>query len=148
LAVYVLAVVAFAVMLYLSFRTLGIATVTPEQGGPLLERLCTSVAAGIEEIAIGLTSRVGEGNDSVDMAREGRKRLAMYEQQMARLDGDGCDNSLLERRDSLASAVDTLAWACRMAESPHYGDSSALQRAVRALSADALTLMGQAVARK
>jgi hypothetical protein len=145
LAVYVLAVVAFAVMLYLSFRTLGMAPVSPEQGAPLLERLCTTVAAGVQEIATGLTSAAGEG--AGDVARDGRKRLTGYEQQMARLDVEDCDPGLLRRRDGLSSAVETLSWACRMAESPHYHDTAALQRAVHALAADALTLTGQ-VARK
>jgi len=137
-AVYVIAVAAFAVMLYVSFRSLAMEPAGGGDGGVAMEKLLARVIVGAQEVAtsLALTELAGpvEGEDPLTAgARSGRKRMTGYEQQMSRLDIPTLSPDLAEARDLVAAAVEDLSWACRMAESVSYGENVGLQNGAAGL---------------
>ncbi|MFN2569253.1 MAG: hypothetical protein ABR564_06595 [Candidatus Dormibacteria bacterium] len=142
MAVYVIAVAAFAVMLYASFRSLAMQPAGGADHAAALGSLVDNVASGSRDVANNLALTELSGHLEVDDAltagaRAGRKRLAAYEQQLARVEGGEAGPELRRARDLVASAVEDLSWACRLVESPGYSDSGGLQEAASGLAGHA-----------
>lgn len=139
MAIYVVAVVVFAVILYVSFRSLAMQPASGAANSSALETLLDTVAAGTLQVATSLTlteiASGAEGDDPLAAgARSARRRLAGYEQAMARFEPRRISPPLLEARDLLSAGVEDLGWACRMVESAGYRESAGLHDAVDALS--------------
>lgn len=138
MAVYVLAVLTCAAVLWISFRALAMQPAADDPGGEALRRLLAGVAAGslaaLEQLDAALGPPPPEGDDPlVAVGRAGRRRMAGYEQQLERIDGDSADGALPAARDLLAGVVEATGWACRLAESGGVRDNAGLRAALSEL---------------
>lgn len=138
MAVYVLAVLTCAAVLYISFRALAMQPAADDPGGEALRRLLAGIVAGswasLEQLESAAGPSPPEGDDPlVAAARAGRRRMAGYEQQLERIDGDSADGALLAARDLLGAAVEATGWACRLAESGSVRANAGMRAAMNQL---------------
>ena len=106
--VYVVTLVVIAVILLASYRALGTTTVSDDDVDKFVGNVHEWVkadAGGLEFLA----SADSPSDADIEAARNVRKKLAGYQQQLNRLLEDG-------ERSQLSLAIEALGWACRMVE--------------------------------
>lgn len=133
MVIYILTFVVFAAILLFSYRALGGEPASPDA----VERFFENVVDWVREDAstlgaLGLGQPIDE--ETVESARNVRKKLAGYQQQLARLDPDEPkDSDEHSARATLSRAIESLGWACRMVEAGSYQINPAVREATASL---------------
>jgi hypothetical protein len=124
--VYVATLAIVALVLVGSYRALG-SSVPSETDVALfvtnVHRWVGEAAERLTFIEIGSTPT----DDDVETARDVRKKLSGYQQQLNRL------IESQDERDPLSLAIESLGWACRMIETGSYQVNSGVRDAAREL---------------
>ena len=133
--VYVIVIAALVVLLIVSFRALsGGEVLTESDYHTVLVSLATFTDQRREELSAALAAG-RPSRDAIDPAVEtagaARKKLAGYQQQLARFE-TGAERHEAAR-GLLSAAIEDLGWACRMVEPGTYWDNPGIQEAVAAL---------------
>jgi len=149
MAVYVVVVVVLVVLLVASFRALsGGEELTEEDFRRVLVSLTDFTSARSAELALALTGPPPPGdaaNPAAEVAAAARKKLAGYQQQLARF-GRAAD-PLGSAQALLSAAIEGLGWACRMVEPGTYWDHPGIQDAVAVLSRHSNRCLDEVTAR-
>lgn len=139
---YVIVLVAVVAVLYGSFRALGGGDPVPaDDYRTVLRRIAAFTEERATELAVAIEAPPVAGpapapDPLTEAAGGARKRLAGYQQQLARLEPDagGDEHEVLQSaRSLLSAAIEDLGWACRMVEQGTFRDNFGVQRAVAAL---------------
>ncbi|MFN2451515.1 MAG: hypothetical protein ABR541_04100 [Candidatus Dormibacteria bacterium] len=133
--VYAVVIAALVGLLIISFRALsGGEVLTEADYHTVLVSLADFTSQRREELSAGLAAGRPAG-DTIDPAVEtavaARKKLAGYQQQLARFEAGA--ERYEEARGLLSAAIEDLGWACRMVEPGTYWDNPGIQEAVAAL---------------
>ncbi len=124
--VYIVALVVVALLLVASYRALGSGVPSETDVALFVTNVHRWVGEAADRLAFIDTNSTLTDAD-VETARDVRKKLSGYQQQLNRL------IESQDERDPLSLAIEALGWACRMIETGGYQVNSGVRDAAQSL---------------
>ena len=148
--VYIAALVAFALVLYVSYRALGWNPTSAGEAREALRQLAGRMRDDLEELSAAVGSAApaisDDRNESlVNDARAIARRVTASQQQLSRLDVADADDAAETMRAALVLCAEDAIWACRLIETQRYAENEGFRGAVAALLHSARRYAAEAV---
>ena len=137
--IYVITFLIFAAVLIAGFRAMGGEVVDAPAASAFLARMVGWVNDEVRRVADLDPAKAAPENAAeplAERARSARKVLSGYQQQLQRFELDEASDAA-RLRSLISLAIESLGWACRMAETGSIAHNPAVVAAAAALAVDA-----------